>query len=129
MSESSPRQELRIREYELRRLQGAIEAIVGAESRIRHGLNGDSPLLCHIGLDAIRGAIVVLSDVVGGARPTDLLPELSEAYLGQTVDDLAYVEAVAIDRVETAADRHIAAARGHLNAAILALRQRIGVAL
>jgi hypothetical protein len=120
--------ELTIREHDLRRLQGAIEAIVGAESRIRHGLAGERPRLCHLGLDTIRAALVVMADAIRLARPADLRPELSEAYLAQVVDDLCYVEAVATERVETAAERHVARARGHLNAAILALRQRIGVA-
>jgi hypothetical protein len=119
--------ELTIREPELRRLQGAVEQIASAERQVRYGLTGERPRLCHMGLDTIRTELVSLADVIRCARPADPRPDLTEEYLARIVDDLAYVEAVATEREETAAERHVARARAHLNATILALRSLGGV--
>jgi hypothetical protein len=119
--------ELTIREPELRRLQESIEAIARGASQILHGLAGERPRICHCGLDTIRIATTQAAEVIRGFRPADLRPDLSEAYLAQVCDDLAYVEAVATERDETAAERNLARARAHLNSAILALRSLAGV--
>jgi hypothetical protein len=143
MSESSPtyapagqperaesNHELTIREHELRRLQGTIESLAGAESLVRRGMAGDQPRLCHLGLDTLRKALVDLTDVARQFRPADLRPDLSEAYLAQVVDDLAYVETVADQTAcPDQARIGVAKARVNLNLALLSLRiERGGVA-
>ena len=120
-----PSPELTIREYELRKLQTAIEAITGAESRIRLGLNGDRPRLCHLGLDTIRTALTQIAEVVRVARPADLRPELSEPYLAQVIDDLTFCEVTAAERNEGAARRNLALARVHVKHTVQALRGEV----
>jgi hypothetical protein len=116
MPEPSPRaRELRISEPGVRRLQTAIESICGAESLIRRGVNADSSRAVHTGLDVIRRALPAIADVLLFARPADIRPELSVAYLHQASDDLVAVEQTArirglddiaarIHRVETMLD-------------------------
>jgi hypothetical protein len=119
--------ELTLKEPDLRKLQAAIESIASAESIIRRGMHGDSARLVYAGLETLMRATLSASDVIRGFRDADLRPDLSEAYLAQAVDDLAYVEAVAVEHVETAVERHVLAARNHLKAAAIALRTRLGV--
>ena len=143
MSESSPayaarpepRNELTIHEHELRRLQGAIEAIeaiTAGEAQVRLGLNGERPRICQCGLLAIEKAVVTAAEVVRGFRPADVRPDLTESYIAQVVDDLGYVQTLAEQTTVAIPERIgacLARARVHLNLALLALREeKIGVA-
>ena len=123
-----PSHELTLREAELRRLQDAIESIVRGESLIRRGLAGDQPRICYCGIDTIRIATAQAAEVIRAFRPADLRPDLTEAYLAQVVDDLAYVEAVAEARDIEQARRLIAEARAHLNGAMRTVRMDAVVA-
>jgi len=132
---TAPGWELTIHEHELRRLQGAIEAISAGNVQVRLGLNGERPRICQCGLLAIEKAIVTAAEVIRGFRPADARPDLTEKYIAQVIDDLGYVQtlaeqtAVAIpERIGASVARaSVARARVYLNLALRAMREEVGV--